>query len=671
VFVPLTDAVTLEWSEAVPAEVKAEVAANAELYHAVYAQEAVLFVHARVHYQVTRGATNRISLLIPAGVQVNRIEGADGVVADWRLAPAVPGRPRVASIFLNRDLAGELLLDVYYDRALGALGQDLELPLLRAPEAQRQRGMLALLAGSDLTLDPKDDTAGTRVGENQLPSFVGEKIDKTVAHTFKYVDEPPRFIARARTPDPVIAKFDAQVDTLISLGEVAVAGSASVAVHVKTGRLTDLQLELPGDVTLLSLTGPSLRSHKATVANGRLVVDVSFTQEMEGEFRLELAYERILPQAPGESQVDVATPRVRGAEMEQGRVAVEALSAVEVRPAAAERLTVVDIAELPQQMVLRTTRPILMAYKYLQAEPAPRLAISLARHRLAGVQEATIERADYRTLYTRDGLQVTTVEFSLRNSRKQFLKLRLPKGASVWSAFVDGKPEKPAVSAGENGEQDVLIKIIHSTAGFPVQLVYATQGASFGSLGSARGSLARPDILVTHSRWDVYVPAEMSYATPRTNLDVVTAGAAVSREAMAQKLALADGGALQQLDPLRISVPTAGIHYAFEKLYANQSDQDAWIALPYASSGGAIIGRLFGALGTLLFWLGLATFLRLDPRLPSASPRTSLGLASAGLLALIGVSRYGVGMVPALLVSIAVVADVAMFRRRALAVPSA
>jgi hypothetical protein len=346
---------------------------------------------------------------------------------------------------------------------------------------------------------------------------------------------------------------------------------------------------------------------------------------------------------------------------------------VEVRPAAAERLTVVDIAELPQQMVLRTTRPILMAYKYLQAEPAPRLQISLARHRLAGVQEAAIERADYRTLYTRDGLQVTTVEFSLRNSRKQFLKLRLPKGATVWSAFVDGKPEKPAVSAGANGEQDVLIKIIHSTAGFPVQLVYATQGASFGSLGSASGSLARPDILVTHSRWDVYVPAEMSYATPRTNLDVVTAGAAVTREAMAQKLARAEGDrpAPQLLDPLRISVPTAGIHYAFEKLYANQSDQDAWIALPYASSGGAVIGRLFAIVGTLLFWLGLATFLRLDPRLPALSPRVALGVASAGLLVLIGVSRYGVGIVPAFLVSMAVVAAVAVLRRRTLAAPTA
>ena len=671
VYVPLTDTVRLEWSEAVPDEIKAEVSANAEVYHAAYAQEAVLYLHARIHYEVSRGATNRIHLLVPPGVQVNRIEAAGGAVADWRIAPALPGRARVASIFLNRELTGELLLDVYYDRSLGAVGEDLELPLVRAQDAQRQRGMVALLATSDLTLDPKEETAGTRVGENQLPAFVRETIDKTVAHTFKYVEEPPRFVVRARTPDPVVGKFDAQVDTLASLGEVAVTGAASVEIHVKSGRLTALQLELPGDVNLLSLSGPSLRSHKETPSGGGLLLEVAFTQEMEGEFRLELTYEKILSESQGESQVEVPTPRVRGAEVEQGRVAVEALSAVEVRPAAAEQLTVLDVAELPQQLLLRTTHPILTAYKYLHAEPRPRLTLGLTRHRPAGVQEAAIDRADYRTLYTRDGLQVTTAEFTVRNSRKQFLKLRLPPGATVWSAFVNGKADKPAVSEDKPGEEPtVLIKIINSTAGFPVQLVYATQGPAFGSLGRARGSLPRPDILVTHSHWDVYVPAEMSYGRPATNLDVVEAGDVVSRDALARQLMRADGdrGAPPALDPLRISVPAAGVHYSFEKLYANQSDREAWIALPYASAAGAVAGRIASALGALLFWTGVALFLRPHPRLPPLAPRVSLGVAGAGLLVVLAcVGVYHVGQVSALLVSLAVAAGTAaLYGRRML-----
>ena len=242
-------------------------------------------------------------------------------------------------------------------------------------------------------------------------------------------------------------------------------------------------------------------------------------------------------------------------------------------------------------------------------------------------------------------------------------KLRLPASANVWSAFVDGKAEKPAVSEdGPGGERTVLIKIINSTAGFPVQLVYATQGPAFRGLGRARGSLPRPDILVTYSRWDLYVPAEMSYGRPATNLDVVEAGDAVSRDELARQLTHArdDRGGPPALDPLRINVPTAGVHYAFEKLYANQSDQEAWIALPYASAAGAAVGRLTSAFGALLFWIGVGLFFRPDPRLPRLPPRLGLAGAGAGLLIVLTCAVvYHVGQVSALLVSLALVGTTA------------
>ena len=651
-----------------PEAVKAEVRANASVYHDAYAEEAVLYVHARVQYEVSRGGTNVIRLSVPPGVQVNRIESPAGAITDWRVAPAQAGR-RLASVFLNRELQGELLLDVYYDRSLGAPGEELELPLLTVPDAQRQRGMVALLATSDLTLDPREETAGTRVGENQLPAFVRQTIDKTVAHTFKYAEEPKRFMVKARTPDPVAARFDAQVDTLVSIGEVAVTAASSALVQVKTGKLTALQLELPGDVSLLSLSGPSIRSHSAAKRGDVLLVDVAFTQEMEGEFRLELSYERLLPETQAESRVEAEAPRVRGAEVEQGRIAVEALSAVEVRPASADGLTAVDVAELPQQLLLRTTNPILMAYKYLHADPRGRLTLGLNRHRLAGVQEAAIDRADYRTLYTRDGLQVTTAEWRVRNSRKQFLRLRLPKGAAVWSVFVDGRAEKPAAADDKADERTVLVKIVSSTAGFPVQVVYAVQGSGLGSLGSARGSLPQPDILVTHSRWDVYLPAGMSYGTPSTNMDLVGTGEAISREDMARELAGGDalGQRPQILDPLRISVPTAGVHFAFEKLYANQADHEAWIALPYASRAGTVVGRLTAGFGALMFWLGAAVLLEADPRLPHLPRRLSWGALASGLVVVLvctGIFHVGAGL--ALLLSLVVVLVTVVRRGRSL-----
>ena len=77
---------------------------------------------------------------------------------------------------------------------------------------------------------------------------------------------------------------------------------------------------------------------------------------------MEITYEQILADAG--LDVEVLTLSVSGADVEQGRIAVEALTAAEVQPITAERLTAVDVDELPRQLVLQTTNPILLAYKY-------------------------------------------------------------------------------------------------------------------------------------------------------------------------------------------------------------------------------------------------------------------------------------------------------------------
>jgi hypothetical protein len=663
----MTERVAFSWSEAVPEDVRAELRSNAATYHLIHAEEGVLYVRALVAYEITRGESNVIDLLLPPGVQINRIDSASGAVADWRLAkPREDGR-RVVSVFLDRQLRGELLIDVYYDRSLGTGAQTtgIDLPLIRPADAKRQKGMVALLSSSELTLNPLDSVDATKVGENQLPAFVREAVEMTVAHTYKYTEKLPQLVVEAAEPDRVQGKFDVQVDTLISLGDVTLTGSASVQVNVKSGRIMDFRLELPEGVSLLNLTAPSLRTYKINEELGRRFVDVEFTQEMEGQFRLDLTYERIL--ADADAEVDVPTLAVDGAEVEQGRIAIEALSAVEVQPAVTDQLSSLDINELPQQLVLRTTNPILLAYKYVHADTPHRLALEVTRHEVLGVQEAAIDEASYKTLFTPDGLLVTTAEFTLRNSRKQFLRVQLPENSEVWSTFVDGKPEKPALAQGDaDGTQEVLIKIINSTNPFNVHLIYATAGDRIGRLGTIEGVLPTPDILVTHSRWDVFLPEDMAYGTPGTNMDVIEDRNHVSRDAIeAELLGLADAAvARQAIQPLRISVPTAGMHYAFEKLYANQSDQQAWFELPYASAGGAVLGQSISLAGTLLFWLGAGLFLTY----PERSRRVvALALAVFGFaVSGVAVGIYHVSTTPALVVSLVVLIGIGVFCGRRL-----
>jgi hypothetical protein len=609
-FLPLTETLTLSWPDAVPDAATEELLANANIHHLVHAEEGVLYVHALVVYEVTGGRTNVLELDVPADVQVSDIGGAEG-----RVKQAIPERGKGQDkstryrIFFDHELEGAVTVDLFYERKLPAGDQadsTLTVPVVRAVGVSRQRGMLALLSSKELTLepDPASEEHVTRVGENQLPHFVREVVDKTIAHTYKYLETAPSLRVRPAPPQRSAGKFDAEVDTLVSLGDVTMKGAASVAIHVKRGTLDGLTLLLPAGVNLLGLTAPSLRNHELRDpdASGRQPIEVHFTQEMEGQFRLEVSYEKIASE--GETLVEVPTLNVQGAEVEQGRVAIEALSAVEVSEATRDHLSPLDPNELPQQLVLKTTNPILRAYKYVQVEPPYRLQLAVARHREVTLQQATVDEAHYRTLYTADGLSVTTATFTVRNSREQFLKVRLPSGSKIWSAFVAGRAERPALDEAKDGHPIVLVKIINSTEGFPVELIYETPVAQLGSLGRIQGELPAPQMVVTHTRWEVYLPEGLQYGEPTTNLDPQAQAEPIARAEMAGALA-AEHASGSSAEPLRIEVPAAGVRYAFSKLYANRAAEAARFSLPYSSRGGAWLARLLALAGTGLFWAGL------------------------------------------------------------------
>jgi hypothetical protein len=665
--VPMTRQLRLSWTEAIPEDLRTETRAHASLFHAVHAAEGVLYVDALVAFEVSRGEVSAVELELPSDVQVNRITSEGGGISDWRVTPGSAGQPQRVKVFLGHPLMGEMRFRVHYDRSLAKREAPIPIPLLRAREVHRQRGMVALLATAELSLTPLEEANVTRVGENQLPAFFRRSIGKTIAHTFKYAEAAPKLVATATVPERVLAKFDAEVDTLISLTDVTMRGSASVNVNVKSGKLTEFELILPPDVNLLNLTAPSLRTHRVGEEDERRVT-VEFTQDMEGQFRIEVAYERIT--ADAESEVSVPTLSVVGAEVEQGRIAVEALAAVEVQVASAKQLSSLDPSELPQQLILKTTNPILLGYKYVHVDPPYQLVLRMTRHREVGVQTAAIDRADYRTLFTADGLAVTTAHFSVRNSRKQFLRVRLPRNAELWSASVDGKPEKPA--SGTNGDAEsngaapeILIKVINSVQGFPVELIYATPISEMGPLGRVSAHLPRPDMVVTRSRWDLYLPDRYRYGTPTTNMGLVSNGSALSQDALQAEMAAVERAAntRPQLQPIQIEVPSAGIHFALEKLYANQADEDASVSIPYTSDFGATLGQAVALLGTAFFWAGL--WLAWRPVAP-LSKRQALVIAGGGLfLLLVPIGYLQTSPTPPLVLSVLALVGAAAWYGRA------
>ena len=158
---------------------------------------------------------------------------------------------------------------VFYELLLGPetqSQQSIRVPLLRAENVHRQRGMAALLTSPELALEPVIEQRVTRVGENQLPASVRNRIPMAIAHTYKYTDAAPELAVRTVAPERKQGKFNAQVDTLVSIAEVTLKGAATVEIDVKAGSLLALALRLPENLNVLGVNGPSLRSHQVRQA---------------------------------------------------------------------------------------------------------------------------------------------------------------------------------------------------------------------------------------------------------------------------------------------------------------------------------------------------------------------------------------------------------------------
>ncbi len=604
--IPLSNSVNISWSDAIPKDIRNEVRANANIYHAISAEEGVLYGQALIDYEITQGESSILSFNVPSVAQVNHISAVSAGITDW--TEETSEDTKTIHVYLDRKVKGQFQLQVEYEQLLGQKTEEevdvaIHVPIIRANNMHRQRGIVALLVGNELTLKPVKEQGVSRVGENQLPAFFRNQISQTIAHTFKYTSAAPLLSVATMAPIRKQGKYDAQVDTLVSLGEVTMRGSAGIQIDVKSGSLVGLDLAIPAGVNVLNVTGPSLRNHQVKNNDDDQMIAVEFTQEMTGQFQLEVNYEYIL--SDSQSELAVPTIQVNGAEVQHGRIAVEALTAVEIQAAKTIQLSTLEINELPQQLVLKTTNPILLAFKYVNADTPHQLSLKMTRHQELAVQVAAIESARYQTLITDDGLAVTTAQFDVRNSRLQFLRLSLPVDAEVWSVFVDGKPEKPANAKDQSKlSKDILIKMLNSATGFPVEVVYAIPMAKMGLFGSLEAQLPQPDMVVTHSYWDVYLPIGPNYQAIDSNMNIISSNRRVNPNSHGLNHQKSDiSTAIQVGKPLRMTVPKQGILYSFEKLYANQSDSVAGFKIRYASSDGNHVGLLVSIISVLMIWL--------------------------------------------------------------------
>jgi hypothetical protein len=288
---------------------------------------------------------------------------------------------------------------------------------------------------------------------------------------------------------------------LTSLGEDSSAMSAEVALDVVQGAARQVRIQLPEKVTVNQVGGAMVADWEMN--SGELVV--TFLEPVEHSARFVISAEARLPR---DGVIEIPMLRLLGTERDTGGVAVEILGAGEIKDQKAQGLEDADATDLGA-MIANRQSPALVAFRARAGDAGATrsLSVNVARYDQQAVLMANIEEARYDVLISADGKELVQARYAVRNNQRNFVKITLPTGATVWSASLAGKPVRP----GQSPDGSLLLPLEKSRGAedapaFPVEILYLVKATAWQDKGHERVTLPALDLPISRTGMLLYYP---------------------------------------------------------------------------------------------------------------------------------------------------------------------
>jgi hypothetical protein len=310
----------------------------------------------------------------------------------------------------------------------------------------------------------------------------------------------------------VPAKTYAEVMNLLSVEDNALRVTSTFKLNVLQNSISSARVYVPSGYSVLYVRGQNyqeIRDWSEEEVEGRKVLSVPFGGEKEGAVAFTVVAEKILTGEGEEIEFDGF--QVVKSVRETGFLGIEKKSAAEAEIVKNEDIDVVDIQELPLELVNMSSRPLILGLRYLRHPFL--LTLKVTKHEELPMVNTVIDNASIVSVLLAEGKVINRVIYTMRNTGKQFLELMLPEEAEIWSLYVDGKREIPS----KNNEGKFMIPLVRSRAtgenisSFDVEVLYYYKNNSLPLLGSKRLLFPRADVVISKMLWSCYLPMEYHY----------------------------------------------------------------------------------------------------------------------------------------------------------------
>jgi hypothetical protein len=373
-----------------------------------------------------------------------------------------------------------------------------EAPRLSFPVLETPMTLLSLRfprPGLEVTVEPSQ---GAEVVTRDGATWVAAALSPTSQVDVRWQKALPRESAGE-------TKIYLETETLFTVSDGALRAAWTLNYSILHRGARELSVRVPADWSILSAAADGLEDWKIAGEGAERTLALRLAFAKKGPLSVSIQGEKSLGK---EETVELPRLKFPGVEREGGTLALEAKGAVEVEVPEFEGLTPLDPQELPPSLWGLASQPLLHAFRY--SKPYA-LAVTVKRRPEAAVLTTTVDYANAVTLMTARGQAATRVSYQVRNNLKQYLTVKLPEGAELWSAFVAGQPVKPALD--ESGAYRIPLARsrgdVPEGGGFPVELTYYARVPRFSWAGRRETVFPVPDAPVSRAFWSVYLPEDL------------------------------------------------------------------------------------------------------------------------------------------------------------------
>jgi hypothetical protein len=424
---------------------------------------------------------------IPAGLLVREARLSGQLVS----LAATPGKSGQFSAVLSKKGRSVLMLDVAFAITSAGGEERLTLPAARSGVTR------ASISRETSKADPQ---------ELDVKVTGGFLTEKSAAHWLAYGrgNEALVFTWRRRVEErrsELPLRMRGSLTQLFGLGEDSSALNAEVQLEIVQGAASQVRIAVPDTITINQVPGATVADWD--VKGGELVVN--FLEPMEQSAKFAITGEIRLAR---EGSLAIPLLRLIGFERESGGVAVEVLGAGEIKDTRQQGLDPAEAADLGA-MVAGRQSPSLAAFRLRAGAPSRSLSVDVARYAQQAMLTANVEEARFHALLTAEGKTLVLARYAVRNNQRNFVRVTLPAGATLWSAALGGRPIRPGLAA----DGGLLFPLEKNRAGeetplFALEIVYLARGAAWGPKGRATLTLPALDLPVSHTGLVLYYPPQ-------------------------------------------------------------------------------------------------------------------------------------------------------------------